>query len=391
MSDDREIILVIGPACSGVTSVADALRQRCGGYRFVEHLGHTERPAAVVFVVSAAAPLVESDACLLDAAAAHTDAVLAVVSKIDVHRTWPQVLDANRALLADYAARYARLAWVGVAADPHVGEVRVDQLADALRTVLAARLRLPRKLLQSGDSHVKSRTARAFAVRSEVQQSRVRITGQVRTVCMALRTELRNEAAEVPHRAVDEFRSAVHRRVVREAAELDATLTGRLTQLAHGLDLSAPPCPPLESYLPRFGRPRLENRLTVLLSAGFGLGVALTVGRLLADLMPSWTPGVVIGTLSAGIALTGWVIRTRRLLAERSALERWVTEVTAGLRAAMEERVLTQFLAAESALAAAAATGEFRGSAAVPGTRPDLSDIIAINDGHRARANLHGT
>jgi len=119
--------------------------------------------------------------------------------------------------------------------------------------------------------------------------------------------------------------------------------------------------------------------------------VALTVGRLLADLMPSRTPEVIIGTLLAGIALTGWVIRTRRLLAERAALERWVTEVTAGLRAAVEERVLTQFLAAESALAAAAATGEFRGSAAVPGTRPDLSDIIAINDGHRARANLHGT
>jgi hypothetical protein len=120
----------------------------------------------------------------------------------------------------------------------------------------------------------------------------------------------------------------------------------------------------------------LENRLTVLLSSGFGLGVALTVGRLLADLIPSWTPVVLAGTLVAGIALTGWVIRTRRLLAERAALDRWVTEVTAGLRAAMEERVLTQLLAAESALAAAAATGEFCGSAPVPGTRPERSDII---------------
>jgi len=302
--------------------------------------------------------------------------VLAVVSKIDVHRTWPQVLDANRALLADYAARYSRLAWVGVAADPHVGQARVDQLAEALRTVLSRRILSPRKPLQSSDFHVKSRTKRAFAVRSEVQQSRVRITGQVRTVCMALRTELRNEAAEVTHRAVDEFRSAVHRRVVHEAAELDAMLTGRLTQLADGFDLSAPTCPPLEAYLPRFGRPRLENRLTVLLSSGFGLGVALTVGRLLADLIPSWTPVVLAGTLVAGIALTGWVIRTRRLLAERAALDRWVTEVTAGLRAAMEERVLTQLLAAESALAAAAATGEFCGSAQVPGTRPERSDII---------------
>ena len=75
MSEHRGVILVIGPALSGATSVADAVRQRLGGYRVVERLGHGERPAAVVFVVSAAAPMTQSDIGLLDAAAASTDAV----------------------------------------------------------------------------------------------------------------------------------------------------------------------------------------------------------------------------------------------------------------------------------------------------------------------------
>ena len=47
---------------------------------------------AVVFVVSAAAHLTESDCALLDAAAEHTDVVVGMVSKIDVHRAWRDTL-----------------------------------------------------------------------------------------------------------------------------------------------------------------------------------------------------------------------------------------------------------------------------------------------------------
>jgi len=352
MSDDRKTVLVIGPACSGATGVADSLRARCGEIRVVEQLDPGERADAVVFVVSAAAPMVESDACLLDAAATYTNAVVAAVSKIDVHRCWPQVLEANR-------ARYTRLAWVGVAADPHIGQIRVDRLVDELRELLDRQQREPRKLLHSKEFQTRKRSARALAVRSKVQQSRIHITSQVRTLCMALRTDLRNESAEVNRCQVDEFCSAVRRRAMNLAAELDATLTSTLADLTEGHELSVPPCPPLESYLPRFCPPRSENRLTVLLSAGFGLGAALTLGRLLAEFAPSWTPAVIACALVAGIALTGWVIRTRWLLAQRAALDRWVTEVTAGLRAAIDERALTRLLAAESALAAAAVTGEF--------------------------------
>ncbi|MEI7519624.1 MAG: hypothetical protein WCJ98_14240, partial [Mycobacteriaceae bacterium] len=120
-----------------------------------------------------------------------------------------------------------------------------------------------------------------------------------------------------------------------------------------GIDGAPESCPALETYLPRFGRVRAD-RVTALLSAGFGLGVALTFGRLLADLAPDWTAAITAASLLAGIGLSGWVIRARGLAAERAALDRWVTEVTAGLRTAMEERVVMQMLAVETAMAAEA-------------------------------------
>jgi hypothetical protein len=90
--------------------------------------------------------------------------------------------------------------------------------------------------------------------------------------------------------------------------------------------------------------------------------VALTFGRLLADLAPAWTAAITAVSLLTGIGLSGWVIRARGLAAERAALDRWVTEVTAGLRTAMEERVVMQVLAAESAMAAEATAGRNAGS-----------------------------
>jgi hypothetical protein len=117
----------------------------------------------------------------------------------------------------------------------------------------------------------------------------------------------------------------------------------------------------LETSLPRFGRTRAD-RVTVAVSTGFGMGAALTFGRMLADLAPAWTAVITAVSLLTGIGLSGWVIRARGLAAERAALERWVPEGTAGRRAAMEGRVVLQLLAAESAMAAQATAGRNAGS-----------------------------
>ena len=119
----REVVLVTGPWLSGVTSVAAALRERIPQHTFVEslELGPGDAPMAVVFVVSASAPLTESDCALLDAAAENADAVVGAVTKIDVHLTWRDVVrqpgKAGRA-----RTRYLRAPWVGVAAAPDRGD-----------------------------------------------------------------------------------------------------------------------------------------------------------------------------------------------------------------------------------------------------------------------------
>lgn len=339
---ERPTILVTGPALAGVTAVAGALQVRLGpGYRVVECLGPGERSATVVFVSSAAAPMTDADAALLDDAAADTDAVVGAVSKIDVHRTWPQVLEANR-------NRYPHLAWVGVAADPQIGAARLDRLAGAVLAPLALCGR--------------SRAARTLLLRSRIQLARVHLAGQARALCANLRAELRQEAAGVPRGGVDAFCSRAHRRSTQVAAEFDATLSTTLPRLV-GLPagpFSAPSCPALESYLPRFGHPRSDDRLAVLLSVGFGLGVTFTVGRSLVYVVPAWWPAVVAGCISAGIALTFWVIRTRSLVAERAALDRWSAELAAGLRAALDDQLVIQLLAAETALAARSGIGPSR-------------------------------
>jgi hypothetical protein len=287
-----------------------------------------------------------------------------VVSKIDVHRGWPQVLDANRALAAQHA-----LSWVGVAADPHIGPPKLESLIDALDVALARDRRSPRNQLLPNKSHVQSRISdreRAVAVR-QLRVARVHLTGRARATCASMRAELRRDVAGLSRRGVDEFCSGVLRRSARSVAELDATLSRLVDDLdiagidIPGIDVAEEACPALETYLSRFGRVRAD-RVTVALSVGFGLGAALTFGRLLADLAPAWTAVITVASVLAGIGLSGWVIRARVLAAERAALDRWVTEVTAGLRTAMEERVVTQLLAAESAMAAEATAGGNAGS-----------------------------
>jgi hypothetical protein len=51
-----------------------------------------------------------------------------------------------------------------------------------------------------------------------------------------------------------------------------------------------------------------------------------------------------------GLQLTVWVVGIRGLLHDRAVLDRWVTDATATLRSAVEERVATRVLAAETVL-----------------------------------------
>jgi hypothetical protein len=202
-----------------------------------------------------------------------------------------------------------------------------------------------------------NRRGRVIVLRGQAQLARVDLRARARMMCTAVRSDLGRQAALLSRREVAAFEDRVRREVRRVAVEFDDLMCRRLTELTDRAGL--PPVGPVESPgevpLPRRRSTRLEHRLTALLGIGFGLGVALTLGRALLDLRPDWTPLVSVGCVTLGLVTSCWVVGARRLLAERAALDRWVSAVVAELRAALDERMLTMVLSVEEVLAAEAA------------------------------------
>ena len=95
----------------------------------------------------------------------------------------------------------------------------------------------------------------------------------------------------------------------------------------------------------------------LLLGAGFGLGVALTLSRLFAGLARGLNPPLVIAGAVAcvviGLAVTLSVVTIRGLLRDRALLDRWAGDVTSSLRSVVEELVATRVLVADSVLSSA--------------------------------------
>jgi hypothetical protein len=120
-----------------------------------------------------------------------------------------------------------------------------------------------------------------------------------------------------------------------------------------------------------------------LLGAGFGLGVALTLSRMLAGVVPG--PVAAAGCARAGVGLMLWVIAARGLLRDRAVLERWVSEVTA-LRGTLEERVAARVLAAESVFGSALAERDVTAAARLRDEVAALDREIAERRAAQARA-----
>lgn len=390
----RDVVLVTGPRRSGATAVATALRAWLPDWTVVEEVADGEAPAAVVFVVSAAAALTESDCVLLDTAAARTDAVTGVLAKIDAHRHWPQMLQAARNTLAVRAPRYRALPWVAVAAAPTHGAPRVENLVAELRKQFESGDMQRRNTLRAWEFQLQTtagrheraaaatgrqarmallreqraaalrlrRSARSewtLALRSRVGQARLDLVRFARTRCSSLRGQLHDDAAATPRRRLPEFEVYARGRADEIIAEVDRAAGERLAELAHQLGLGAadscrPAAPPaLDVHPPALMSRRLETQLMMMLGAGFGLGVALTLSRLFAQLAAGFTAAGVAACAVAGLAVTVWVVNARGLLRDRAVLDRWATELVASLRCTVEELVTVRVLTAESALTGA--------------------------------------
>ncbi|OLP00576.1 hypothetical protein BVU76_19830 [Mycolicibacterium porcinum] len=389
--ETRDAVLVAGPWLAGSTSVMAALRERMPQTTFVEstELVAGEAPAAVVFVVSAASPLTESDCALVDLATRYTDLVIGVVSKIDTHRDWRDVRDADAKILGERDARYERMPWVGVAAAPDLGEPQLDELVDLLTGQLADPDVARRNRLRAWETRLEAvigryeadgsgadrqarvevlrerraemararrltRTERSIALRSQLQQARVQLGYFARNRCNSVRTELQEDVAGVSRRRIDTFEDYARQRADEVVAEVDEGVTAHLRGMAAELELMAPE-PPAPARVPELPSPQLksrtlENRLMLVLGAGFGLGVAVAVSRVLAGAAPGLAvAGLVVGAV-VGLLLAIWVVGTRGLLHDRAVLDRWVGEITTTLRSSVEELVAKRILAAETAL-----------------------------------------
>ncbi|HEY2448442.1 MAG TPA: hypothetical protein VGI49_06435 [Mycobacterium sp.] len=390
-----DAVLVTGPWLAGVSGVVAALSELLPGQRFIESTDLTagEAPTAVVFVVSAAAALTESDCALLDGATTETDAVVGVVSKIDVHRNWAEVVATDREVLTAHATRYRDVPWVGVAAAPEQGEPQVDGLVAAVAEQLAVPDLPRRNRLRAWESRLQtvadrydrdadgagrrarteslrdqrsavlrqrrlSKSERTIALRSQTQQARVQLSYFARNRCASVRSELQEDAASLSRSKIPEFEPHASVRITEVVAEVDNGTTAHLADVAHSLGLAvdssaSTTLPTIDIPAPQLKSRRLETRLMMLVGAGFGLGVALTLSRLLADLTPGLTVAGAVACAAVGLGLTVWVVGTRGLLRDRALLDRWAGEATALLQSAVEQLVATRVLSAESSLTAA--------------------------------------
>ena len=391
----RDVVLVTGPWLAGVSSVVAALSERLTEHTFIEStdLAPGEAPTAVVFVVSASAALTESDCALLDAATADTDAVVGLVSKIDVHRTWRDVLAADRDVLTAHAPRYRDVPWVGAAALPERGEPQLDDLVAAVRKQLADTDLPRRNRLRAWESRLQTvadrydrdadgagrrarvealreqrsgilrqrrlaKSERTIALRSQTQQARVQLSYFARNRCASVHSELQEDATGLPRRHLPAFEAHTRGRIDEVIAEVEEGTTTHMAGVAKSLGLAVDPpgraaLPTIEIPAPQLKSRRLETRLMMLVGAGFGLGVALTLSRLVADLAPGLTVAGAVACAAIGLALTVWVVGTSGLLRDRALLDRWAGEATAQLRSALEQLVATRVLSAESSLTAA--------------------------------------
>jgi hypothetical protein len=253
---------------------------------------------------------------------------------------------------------------VGVAADAEIGPRVIAPLIDVLRAELDDQARRRRNLLRARQwtlqhqiaerrreadrlAKLRARAACRDAGLVRIRQARMQLAHEARARSAALRADLHREAAAVSRRGLESYAARVHLMAQQVAEEFDAAVARRMAEV--GAAPAPAPSSRAADPLPPPRRTALEDRLAVVFGSGFGLGVALTLGRFLAEAVPTATPAVVAVCGAAGLGLTGWVVRTRRLMSARAAMERWATEVAVGVRAGLEERAL----AAEAALLAA--------------------------------------
>jgi hypothetical protein len=210
-----------------------------------------------------------------------------------------------------------------------------------------------------------------------IARTRLTLVYFARRRCGELSEELRAEAADLARGAAARMQARVRGTATDFVAAIDETVGRAVEDVAGALGLTppdrpaAPPSPRLPALRP--SARRLESRLMMVLGAGFGLGVALTLSRLTSQLGDGFD---AIGLLAGGVAgllLTTWVVGIRGVLHDRALMDRWVGEVASTLRSCAEEMIARRLLEAEIAF-----TAELADRGSKPKNRIGKSDLGRI-------------
>lgn len=261
--------------------------------------------------------------------------------------------NALRATRTQLAALHGRVLAERAAVDPEPG--RAEQLR-------AARERLSQSRRQDG---------RAWQLQLRAEMSRARIDSmhdvqrELREQLQFWRTWIDRADAGGLQRLPGEVDAVVHalslrtteRVVVRLRQVADRVLRelfspAELDDLYAGLARASAAAGPVLAPEGRGGN--VDDKLLMVTGASMGFAAGRSIAFLPALLGMGAVPvvGWVLAPISLGVGavVAGWMVRSRRLMADRQHHKQWVTDALAEVRAALESEVAARFVDAEQAL-----------------------------------------
>lgn len=358
---------------------------------------------AVLVLVDAAAPVGADELDALARVADEVETVVLALVRIEAHRGWRTVLDADRALVADRVPRLAGARWFPVSpvlarrARERDGPVAatwrrhagIAELQRALHLLVARRRRMLgeanalRRRVAALDA-VAARSDRAAAAlrdpdagaaptrrrdelvaaraalrhvggehhtrwRAALATARVAATDDLAGRLRALGVRTRDRIDGADRATLDALPARVAGDVEVLAEQVVAALGARLRALVVETLADLVPAgepdlwirtPPTPTPPPPRPR-RTEDRLLVVVGASSGLGLTRLALLPLLAVPAASALGVALVPVSVGLGLgaAGWLARTRRLAADRAHVRGWLAEALAEVRGDLD-RVL---------------------------------------------------
>lgn len=429
-------LFVTGTNGAGASTVEAELDFMAGAA--LERASDIADAAVVLFVLDASAPL--GRRALADLAPALESATVGlVVNKIDVHRDWRDVQRMVAEAVAEHVPRSVDVSFwptsaklaerARVAVDPKMRAALVEEsgIPEVLRFVVDALVQ-PERILRERKYAAAVHTAAAGARREIVKKARA-VTSTSTTVGLRaerarlaeirdrsraerateLRGRLQLARSEVVHDINEEFRrfAGAAKKFVDEAAKaellhacdhigdrldqaavrVDGRLTDRLRAIDSDLNLSAEipaKCGAvLDLDAPTERKRGVEDKMMIVLGASAGVGL----GRLAVSPL-AMVPGLDIAVLPISLllgALTAWwLVRSRRLVADRAHIRSWVADAAVAAKSVVEQAALARLLAAETAFSSAAKDGSRLLAVAAESDLEQVEDRLRAAAEHRA-------